>query len=60
MLSIPPNSPNTPSPSSLSNHSNPVFSHAFLMICRFSFIFAIALSTYAATLRLIGELVVPS
>ncbi len=59
MPSIPPNSPNTPSPSSLSNHSNPVFSHAFLMICCFSFIFAIASSTHTATSHLVGDLVMP-
>ena len=53
-----PNTPNTPSTSSLSNHSNPVLSHAFSMISCSSFICDIDLSTYTATLRLVGKLVV--
>ncbi len=60
MPSTPPNTPNTPSPSCLSNHLNPVLSHALLMIHRSSFICAIALLTHTATSRLVGELVVPS
>ncbi len=60
MPSTPPNTPNTPSPSCLSNHLNPVLSHAFLMIRCSSFICAIALSTHTATSHLIGNLVVPS
>ena len=60
MPSTPPNTPNTPFPSCLSNHSSPVLSHAFLMIRHSSFICTIALLTHIATLRLVGELVVLS
>ncbi len=60
MLSTPPNTPSTPSPSFLSNHSNPVLSHVFSMIRCSSFICAIALSTHTVTSHLIGKLVVPS
>jgi hypothetical protein len=59
MPSTPPNTSNTPSLSSFLNHSNPVLSHAFLMIRHSSFICAIALATHTATSCLISKLVEP-
>ncbi len=60
MPSTSPKTPNTPSPSCLSNHLNPILSHAFFMIRCSSFICAITLSTHTATSHLVGKLVVPS